>query len=40
MHITIPQLGLGTFRLKDGQAIDAVDRGERLVSPDFAPNWD
>jgi 2,5-diketo-D-gluconate reductase B len=21
-------------------AIDALDRGERLVSPDFAPDWD
>jgi 2,5-diketo-D-gluconate reductase B len=30
MHITIPQLGLGTFRLKDGQAIDAVATGLEL----------
>jgi 2,5-diketo-D-gluconate reductase B len=25
---------------EDIAAIDALDRGERLVSPDFAPNWD
>jgi 2,5-diketo-D-gluconate reductase B len=30
MHTTIPQLGLGTFRLKDGQAIDAVATGLEL----------
>jgi 2,5-diketo-D-gluconate reductase B len=30
MHITIPQLGLGTFRLKDDVAIDAVATGLEL----------
>jgi 2,5-diketo-D-gluconate reductase B len=25
---------------KDIAAIDALERGERLVSPDFAPDWD
>jgi 2,5-diketo-D-gluconate reductase B len=30
-------LVLGT---EDLAAIDALDRGERLVSPDFAPDWD
>jgi 2,5-diketo-D-gluconate reductase B len=25
---------------RDIAAIDALDRGERLVSPDFAPDWD
>jgi 2,5-diketo-D-gluconate reductase B len=30
MHITIPQLGLGTFRLKDQQAVDAVATGLEL----------
>lgn len=29
------QLGAG-----DIAAIDALERGERLVSPDFAPSWD
>jgi 2,5-diketo-D-gluconate reductase B len=24
----------------DIAAIDALERGERLVSPDFAPQWD
>ena len=35
---------LGAARLvlgaDDCAAIDALDRGERLVSPDFAPRWD
>jgi len=30
MHTTIPQLGLGTFRLKEQQAIDAVATGLEL----------
>lgn len=30
MHTTIPQLGLGTFRLKERQAIDAVATGLEL----------
>ena len=30
MHTTIPQLGLGTFRLKEQQAIDAVATGLAL----------
>ena len=25
---------------EDIAAIDALDRGERLVDPDFAPSWD
>ena len=25
---------------EDLAAIDGLDRGERLVSPDFAPRWD
>jgi len=25
---------------EDGAAIDALERGERLVNPDFAPRWD
>jgi 2,5-diketo-D-gluconate reductase B len=25
---------------RDIAAIDALDRGERLVNPDFAPRWD
>lgn len=28
------------LRAEDHAAIDALDRGERLVSPDFAPAWD
>jgi 2,5-diketo-D-gluconate reductase B len=30
MHTTIPQLGLGTFRLKERQAVDAVATGLEL----------
>ena len=38
--MNMPQLGLGTFRLQGQAAIDALDNGGRLVSPDFAPAWD
>ena len=35
-------LAAGSIRLDAGDiaAIDALERGERLVSPDFAPQWD
>jgi len=35
-------LAAGRVQLAAGDiaAIDALDRGERLVSPDFAPSWD
>ena len=35
-------LAAGRIRLDAGDiaAIDALERGERLVSPDFAPRWD
>jgi len=29
-----------TLSLEDSAAIDALERGERLVNPDFAPRWD
>ena len=29
-----------TLDANDIAAIDALERGERLVSPDFAPQWD
>ena len=36
-NLAAPALVLG---VDDLAAIDALERGERLVSPDFGPQWD
>lgn len=41
-NLAVSHLATSALRLapEDSAAIDALERGERLVNPDFAPHWD